>query len=144
MKKLFVMLLTLTILAVPVTAYGGEDTIGKNENRSIDVQAKYANGTDTPDVYSVNVVWGAMQFTYTVTVTNHSNKDVNVSFAYAKASGFEDVNGAFSVESKTLNAGTVDDVAGADGVSTKLTLSGTLASNITNFTKVGSITVSLN
>ena len=80
----------------------------------------------------------------TVTVTNHSNKDVNVSFAYAKASGFEDVNGAFSVESKTLNAGTVDDVAGADGVSTKLTLSGTLASNITNFTKVGSITVSLN
>ena len=52
MKKLFVMLLTLTILAVPVTAYGGEDTIGKNENRSIDVQAKYANGTDTPDVYS--------------------------------------------------------------------------------------------
>lgn len=55
MKKLFVMLLTLTILAVPVTAYGGEDTIGKNENRSIDVQAKYANGTDTPDVYSVNV-----------------------------------------------------------------------------------------
>ena len=64
MKKLFVMLLTLTILAVPVTAYGGEDTIGKNENRSIDVQAKYANGTDTPDVYSVNVAWGAMQFTY--------------------------------------------------------------------------------
>ena len=136
MKKLFVMLLTLTILAVPVTAYGGEDTIGKNENRSIDVQAKYANGTDTPDVYSVNVAWGAMQFTYsaagtrvwdpskhqytdnittnwtadgdTVTVTNHSNKDVNVSFAYAKASGFEDVNGAFSVESKTLNAGTVE------------------------------------
>ena len=69
MKKLFVMLLTLTILAVPVTAYGGEDTIGKNENRSIDVQAKYANGTDTPDVYSVNVVWGAMQFTYSAAGT---------------------------------------------------------------------------
>lgn len=171
MKKLFAMLLALLILAVPVTAFAEEDTIGKNENKSIDVQAKYTNGTETPDVYSVNIEWGAMQFTYSasgthkwdpathkytdditaswtadgneVTVVNHSNKAVNVDFTYASVEDYSSVTGEFSVASDTLDAGTVDNVDGADSVSTRLTLSGTLASTVTEFTKVGSITVSL-
>lgn len=172
MKKLFVMIMAFLILAVPVTAFAAEETItSENGSQSIDVQAKYTNGTTTPDVYSVDVTWGAMQFTYsasgtkewdpsthqytdntttgwsasgnTVTVTNHSNKDVDVTFAYAKTSGFDGVSGAFSVESDTLAAGAEGNVGGADSVSTELTLSGTLASTVTEFTKVGSITVSL-
>lgn len=172
MKKLLVMILVLLILAAPVTVFAAENTItNENGSHNIDVQAKYTNGTTTPDVYSVNVTWGAMQFTYsasgtrewnpsthqytdnttagwsasgnTVTVTNHSNKDVNVTFTYAKASGFDGVNGAFSVDSDTLAAGAEGNVAGADSVITELTLSGTLASTVTEFTKIGSITVSL-
>lgn len=173
MKKVFIMILTLMLVAVPVTAFAAEDTItSKNENRNIDVHAKYADGTSTPDVYSVDVVWGAMQFTYsasgtrewdpsthqytdnttagwtengnTVTVTNHSNKAVDVAFSYAKASGFDGVSGSFSVTDYTLAAGAENNVEGADSISTTLTLSGTLASTVTEFTKVGSIKVSLN
>ena len=66
-----------------------------------------------------------------------------MSFAYTKASGFDGVNGAFSVDSDTLDAGAEGNVAGADSVITELTLSGTLASTVTEFTKIGSITVSL-
>lgn len=172
MKKLFVTILALLMTAAPITAFAAEDTItDTNGSRNIDVQAKYTNGTTTPDVYSVDITWGAMEFTYSasgtrvwnpsthqytdntttgwsasgnmVTVTNHSNKDVDVSFAYAKASGFDGVSGAFSVESDTLDAGAEGNVGGADSVSTELTLSGTLASTVTEFTKVGSITVAL-
>ena len=171
MKRLFIMLLTLLILAVPVTSFAEDDTIGKNENRSIDVQAKYTNATETPDVYSVDITWGAMQFTYSasgtrewdpathkyddntsaswtadgndVTVINHSNRAVNVGFAYAAVADYSGVTGEFSVASDTLDAGTLGDVGGADRVSTRLTLSGILASTVTEFTKVGSITVSL-
>lgn len=171
MKKVFVLILALMILAVPTIVFAAENTIHGTGSHSIDVQAKYTHGTSTPDVYSVDIAWGAMQFVYsasgtrvwnpsthqytgnttigwsavgnTVTVTNHSNKDVNVTFAYTKASGFDGVSGTFSVNSDTLDAGALGNVEGADSVSTKLTLSGTLASNVTSFTKVGSITVSL-
>lgn len=171
MKKIFVMLLAALVLAVPVTASAQEDTIGKNGSRSIDVKAKYAGGTTTPEVYSVDVAWGKMEFTYSasgtrdwdpathkytdntsaswtadgndVTVVNHSNKDVKVDFAYAAAEGYGGVTGEFSVTTDTLDAGVEDNADGADSVVTKLTLSGVLASNVLEFTKVGSVTVSL-
>ncbi|MDO4830784.1 MAG: hypothetical protein Q4A46_04840 [Clostridia bacterium] len=171
MKKIFVMLSVFLILAVPLTAFAKEDTIGKNESRNIDVQAKYTNVTETPDVYSVNIEWGAMQFTYSasgthewdpathkysdnisgswtadgnnITVVNHSNKAVNVDFAYGAVEGYRDVTGEFSVTSDTLDAGVEDNVEAADGISTELTLSGTLPSTVTEFTKIGSVTVSL-
>ena len=172
MKKLFAVILAMIIVAAPVTAFAAEDTItNENGSRSIDVQAKYVDGMATPDVYSVDVVWGAMEFIYsasgtrtwdpsnhqytdsisagwsvsgnTVTVTNHSNKGVGVAFAYVKASGFDEVSGAFSVVSDTLAAGVEGDVTGADSVSTDLTLSGTLSNTVTAYTKVGTVTVTL-
>lgn len=172
MKKLFAVILAMMIVATPVTAFAAEGTItNENGSQSIDVQAKYVDGIATPDVYSVDVVWGAMKFTYSssgirtwdpsnhqytdsvsaswsangnnVTVINHSNKDVDVAFAYVKTSGFNDVSGTFSVVSDTLTAGIEGDVIGADSVSTDLTLSGTLASTATAFTKVGTVTVTL-
>lgn len=164
--------LVLLLVMVPITAFAAEDTLqGADESHDIDVEAKYVDGTTTPDVYSIDVTWGAMQFTYTtsgtkewdpasheytgnfsgawtasgntVTVTNHSNKAVNVTFSYAKAAGFDRLNGTLSVTSHTLSAGVVGDVQGADSISTALTLSGTLTSDVAEFTKVGSVTVSL-
>lgn len=119
----------------------------------------------------MDVSWGKMEFTYSasgtrdwdpathkytdntsaswtadgndVTVVNHSNKDVKVNFAYAAAEDYGGVTGEFSVTSDTLDAGVEDNADGADSVVTRLTLSGVLASNVLEFTKVGSVTVSL-
>ncbi len=164
--------LALFLALTPVTVFAASDTLTeKDKNHNIDVRAKYVDGAVTPDVYSMDVVWGAMQFTYetsgtrewdpssheytgtiagawaatgnTVTVTNHSNKAVTVVFAYAKSTGFDGINGKFSVTSETLSAGVEGDVDGADSVSTTLTLSGTLASNVTEFRKIGFITIAL-
>lgn len=172
MKKRLTAILVITMMAIPFNAFAAEDTItSQNDSRNIDVHAKYVDGTSSPDVYSVDVTWGAMEFTYsasgvrlwnpsthqytdvpssswsasgnTVTVTNHSNRNVNTDFTYTKAPGFNDVSGAFSVDTHTLSAGVIGDVAGADSVTTILTLSGALADSVTSFTKVGSVTVTL-
>lgn len=172
LKKFVVAALALMLMAMQAVSVSAETVSGKNGSKSIDVKAKYAGGTTTPEVYSVDVTWGKMEFTYSasgtrdwnpathkyddnttaswtadgndVTVVNHSNMDVKVNFAYAAAEGYNDVTGRFSVAADTLDAGVVGNVDGADSVNTKLTLSGTLASSVAEFTKVGSITVSLN
>ena len=171
-RILSVIFAVATAAATAVTASAGTDTVtGNNGERDIDVKAKYSDGAITPDVYSVDIVWGAMEFTYlssgkkewnpathkytdntvtgwnengnTVTVTNHSNRAVNADFAYTKASGFDGVNGKFSIPSDTLDAGVENDAEGADSTETKLTLEGILPNSVTDFVKVGSITVSI-
>ena len=168
--RILATVLVLLLAAVPMTA-SAETVEGANQSRIVDVQAKYADGVTTPDVYSLDVSWGAMQFTYsqsgsrvwdpanhaytentttgwaasgnTVTVTNHSNRDVTVTFSYEKGTGYDGVSGTFDIPTDTLTAGEVGNVEGADSVTAKLTLSGTLASNVTEFTKVGTVKISL-
>ena len=170
--KIFITVLVLLVATTPVSVFAADSILnGRNDAHNIDVQAKYVDGVESPDVYSVDVTWGSMQFTYstsgtrewdpsthkytddvtggwtesgnTVTVTNHSNRDVKVAFAYETAHGFDGIRGTFSVTSDTLSAGVEGNVAGADSVSTTLKLSGSLANNVSEFTKVGSITISL-
>lgn len=159
----------MAIMAAPATALA----LGPGDTQNIEVKAKYSGGTTTPAVYSVNIVWGAMQFIYsegssrswdpdthqystgstksswkadgnTVTVTNHSNQSVTVGFAYAKAAGYEDIGGTFSAASRVLAAGVENKPDEADSVTSTLSLSGVLDSGVTSFTKVGTITVSIN
>lgn len=167
MKKFAVVALALMLMATQIVLASAEG-LG---NRTQDVKAKYSGGAAEPEVYSVDVTWGAMEFTYSVggtrtwnptthlydenvtagwtesgndiTVVNHSNKSVNVAFSYEAAQGFSGITGSFDTASSTLAAGKVGDVAGADKVVSHLTLSGALASSVTEFTKVGTITVSL-
>ncbi len=170
--KIFITVLVLLVVTASVPAFAADRILtDRNEVQSIDVQAKYDVGVESPDVYSIDVTWGSMQFTYaisgtrewdpsthqykddvtggwsesgnTITVTNHSNRDVKVTFEYEAVRGFDGIEGKFSVASDTLSAGVEGDVEGADSVSTTLNLSGSLASDIANFTKVGSVTVSL-
>ncbi len=171
-KKFAVMVLALMLMATQAGMASAETMSGKNDSKSIDVKARYVDGITEPEVYSVDITWGSMEFTYSaagthewnpgthkytdntsaswtadgndVTVVNHSNKDVKVNFAYAADEGYSSIAGKFSVASDTLAAGVVGNVDGADSVSTKLTLSGTLASSASQFIKVGSIKVSLN
>ena len=110
-------------------------------------------------------VWDAQTHQYTVTdatggwsengntvkVTNHSNVDVKATFTYAAENG-NTLTGAFTYDnSKTadstgavsLAAGVVGQVSAADYVTATLKLSGTPSDTMTNFTKVGTVTVKI-
>lgn len=175
MKKLTAVLLSLALSAsLCVTAFAAAGTATKEApaTQEIEVDAKYSDTTETPDVYSVEVAWGKMEFTFEksgsriwnadshtfsdsttaawnadgndVTVTNHSNKEVNVAFAFTKDSTISDaLTGTFNIPAKTLAAGVEGKRAEADQVTALLTLSGALSASRTNLTKVGSVTVTL-
>lgn len=172
MKKLVSILLTLVlVLAMSTTAFAA--TIeGNSGSQDIDVNAKYVDGVSAPTKYSVDVTWGAMEFTYTVsgtktwdpethtyttstqptwtasgntiTVTNHSNTDITASFTFSALDVYNTVTGSFSSTSLTLP--TAEGKAVNDTVltgKTSLTLGGTLASDITAFTNVGTVIVTI-
>ena len=62
MKKLLALTLTMAMLfTMTATA---EDTIEFNGETSKDVTATYKEGTDGGTIYSVDIVWGSMAFTY--------------------------------------------------------------------------------
>ncbi len=172
MKKITTILLALAlVLAMSITAFAA--TIESNSgSQDIDVSAKYVDGVSAPTRYSVDVTWGAMEFTYTVsgtkvwdpethtyttstqpawtasgntiTVTNHSNTDITASFAFSALTAYNTVTGSFSSTSLTLP--TAEGKAVNDAVltgKTSLTLGGTLASDITVFTNVGTVIVTI-
>lgn len=93
------------------------------------VYVTYQEGASSPTIYSVDIVWESMEFTYTaaskgtwnpsthtfidvegaswsfennkITVTNHSNTAINATFSYAPAANFDTVSGAFVDSSGT-------------------------------------------
>lgn len=169
MKKIAALILVIAMLmAMSTTAFAATITTG---DQTIDVEAKYQDNTSSAPVYSVDITWGAMQFTYTesgsmtwnpndhtytdsttaswsasgntVTVVNHSNANVTASFAFEVLDAYNTVTGKFDVASKTLKAGEVDSYDTADKVTTTLTLGGSLAETVTGFTKIGKITVTI-
>lgn len=173
MKKILALVMSLTMTAaMGMTAFAENANIGTG-NQSIDVEAKYSGGTETPTVYSVDVSWGAMEFTYAVggtsdwnpetheyvdnttaqwtangnkvSVTNHSNAGVTASFAFDALETYSGISGTFdnasvelpSAEGKAVNAAELTGSAA-------LTLDGVLNSSMTDFTKIGAITVTIN
>lgn len=172
MKKFVSIFLTLALfLAMNTTAFAA--TIESSpDSQDIDVNAKYVGGVSVPTRYSVDLTWGAMEFTYTVsgtktwdpeshtyttstqpvwtasgntiTVTNHSNTDITASFAFSALTAYNTVTGSFSSASLTLP--TAEGKAVNDAVltgQTSFTLGGTLASDITDFTNVGTVIVTI-
>lgn len=172
MKKLVSFVIAATMVAAMcTTAYAADETL-TNGSKRIDVEAKYEGATSTPAVYSVDVSWGAMQFTYsasgtmdwdaashtyvdntdagwsaegnTVTVTNHSNAEITAAFSFLALDAYETIMGSFDVESVTLPSAENKAVDAAELSETaSLMLDGTLDSSITDFTKVGVITVTI-
>ena len=113
MKKLIATALALTMtlsLSTTALAAGNVDGAGVGSQDPIDVTAKYNDDATEPTVYSVDLTWEDMTFTYNesgtrtwdpdthtytdttsagwdkvtaaVTATNHSNTKVTVSFTY--------------------------------------------------------------
>ena len=157
MKKIVTILFALVLIpAMSITAFAAtiESSPGSQD---IDVSAKYVGGVSVPTRYSVDVTWGAMEFTYTastqpawtaggntITVTNHSNTDITASFAFSALTAYNTVTGSFS--STSLMLPTAEGKAVNDAVltgKTSLTLGGTLASDITVFTNVGTVIVTI-
>ena len=159
----------------PLSAYA--DTItGVGGTASHDVKATYVAGSSGGaggKVYSVDIVWGDMAFTYTaaagvwdpathtttsstggvwsvnntdgnkIKVTNHSNAEITAKFSYAADAGYEGITGKFDRTSLTLQTAVGTAVASAPSDSAALTLEGALASTATASTKIGTITVTL-
>lgn len=178
MKKKTALVLTLAMVfsLAPLSAYADMITTGGG-TASHDVTATYradSSGGAGGKVYSVDIAWGDMAFTYTaaagtwdpanhtytgaeggvwtvdkdggntITVTNHSNTDVTAAFSYVAASGFEGISGSFDKESLALKTAVGTEVANAPSGTAALTLNGALGSTTADNTKIGTITVTLN
>lgn len=178
MKKKTALVLTLAMVfsLAPLSAYA--DTIGTSGGTaSHDVTATYradSSGGAGGTVYSVDITWGDMAFTYTaeagiwdptnhtytgaeggawavdkeggntITVTNHSNADVTAVFNYAAASGFEGISGTFDNARLDLRTAVGTAVDEAPNGTAALSLSGALGSSTADNAKIGTITVTLN
>lgn len=168
MKKLVSLILAL-VLALSLTALADS---AKPENQTHDVKAQYVDNSTQAPVYSVDVSWGAMEFTFTksgdkvwnadshtytdntktewtakdntVTVTNHSNASVIVTLSVSLKDAYKDVTATFSTASKTLKAGVEGKPGEADYLTSTLTLSGNLPETVKTLTSIGTITVAIN
>lgn len=174
MKKMIAITLVLAmIMALGTVAFAADSNVdSENGSQDIDVAAKYVDGVVSGTKYSVDVSWGSMEFTYTVsgtktwnpktheydiesgaawagagneiTVTNHSNTGITASFSFAPLADYAAVTGAFSANSIPLPTAEGKTVSDpALTGKTTLTLGGALDSSVTSMTKVGSVTVTI-
>lgn len=66
MKKILTSVLILTLIFTLFSVCAGAETIGSGTgSASHDVTASYEEGSSAPTVYSVDITWGNMAFTYT-------------------------------------------------------------------------------
>lgn len=161
--SLFLVLLMVFSLSTVVTA--------ENSNKQ-DVYAQYVTQTSDDEIIptiNVDVAWGKMEFTYTVTetkkwnaathmydtilsdgewtatgntvtVSNHSDTEIVASFAYESDPSYSEIQGRFSKSKVVLTAAEPTTTPSAE---VSLDLTGKLPASATTMQKVGTITVSV-
>ena len=174
MKKLIATALALTMvlgLSTTALAAGNVDGAGVGSQDPIDVTAKYNDDATEPAVYSVDLTWEDMTFTYNesgtrtwdpdthtytdttsagwdkitaaVTATNHSNAPVKVSFTYTPQ-GNTGVIASMSKNNFILAAGVENRPNEAATDSSILTITGTPNNSVTaEGVTIGTITVTI-
>ena len=174
MKKLFATALALAMvlsLSTTALAAGNVNGAGVGSQDPIDVTAKYNDDATEPTVYSVDLKWDDMTFTYNefgtrtwdpdthtytdttsagwdkvtaaVTATNHSNAEVKVSFTYTPQ-GDTGVTASMSKDSFNLAAGVENKPNEAATDSSILTITGTPNNSVTaEGVTIGTITVTI-
>lgn len=174
MKKLIATALALTMtLSLSTTALAAGNVNGAvvGPQEPIDVTAKYNDSTADPIVYSVDLKWDDMTFTYNesgtrtwdpdthtytdttsagwdkisaaVTATNHSNVQVTVKFDYTPQ-GATGVNASMSKDSFQLAAGVENKPNEAATNSSNLMIAGTPNNSVTaEGVTIGTITVTI-
>lgn len=173
-KTALVLTLAMVFSLAPLSAYA--ETITAGGSATHDVTATYVDGSSGGTggtVYSVDIAWGDMAFTYTeaagiwdpkthtttgadggtwkenntdgnkITVTNHSNTAVTATINYTPASGYEGITGSFDKTSLHLETAVGTAVAEAPNGTAALSLSGALDSSTAANTTIGTITVTL-
>ena len=175
MKQIFTLALTFLLIfsLVTVTAFATNDKIEATGGTATKaVTASYHSGAGGSTVYSVDITWGSMAFTYsegsgrtwdpkthtytsggtggwshsgnTITVTNHSNTEVTANLAYASETGFTEISGNFNKSTMNLATAVGTEVPEAPKDTAALTLTGKLASTVTVPATIGTITVTIN
>ena len=137
---------------------------------SAEVKGTYQPGGSGAVVYSVDIAWTDMNFTYTgagegtwdpethqysgssegawtasddsITVTNHSNAAVKATASYQAETGYESTTMSFGNNEATVATAVGTEVASAPSATITVTPGGTLAESA-NGGKIGTITVSI-
>lgn len=174
MKKMMATAVALVLacsLSTMAFAADGKETLNGLGDQSITVTAKHNDATSSTPVYSVDITWEDMTFTYNesgtrtwdpdthtytdnttagwdkisadVTVTNHSDAAVKVSFGYQEVET-TGITGVMSQDSFTLAAGVENDYAGADSDTSVFSITGTPNDTVTpEGVTMGTITVTV-
>lgn len=174
MKKVLTIFLSLALLSMAsVTAFAASPITSEGGSDSANVKGTYVAGSAGASVYSVDITWGSMEFTYTdastgtwdpqtheyvgsveaawgceqdaskITVTNHSNAGVTALLSYAPETSYSNIVGTFSKDTLVLNSAEGTAFASAPSDSATLSLSGTLSSDTAASTTIGTVTVTL-
>jgi hypothetical protein len=143
MKKILSFALVLVmIFGLSVTAFAAEEITNTNDSSSTDVHGTYIAGTSGGTVFSVDISWTDMNFTYYgasspiwdpvthtysgeereagwadsnayIEVTNHSNTHINVNLSYSANDDFKDAKVLFQYNGAYV--GRADNGMGKDG-----------------------------
>ena len=172
MKKTISITMAFALVATLSTAAFAAVADDADIKKDIGVNAKYVEDIKTSKTISADVVWGEMEFTYSVngtktwnaktheydidtqcewsakgndiSVTNHSNTDIDVDFTYEPLDKYSFVKGEFTYDEVTIptaeNKAVDDEIL---TISSDLTLSGGLSSDVTDLTKVGNVAVTI-
>lgn len=157
------------LLATATVAFAA-DSLGQNGSDSAEVKATYLAGESAGAIYSVDISWKGMDFTYTsagtkwnpetheydpnsvaawttgeITITNHSNVDIMATPEYTAEENFQNISMNF--DNDELRVMTADNgVDGAPGtpVTGKIVVTpqGDLAEGVVD-TKIGSIVITI-
>ena len=172
MKKTISITMAFALVATLSTAAFAAVADDADIKKDIGVNAKYVEDIKTSKTISADVVWGEMEFTYSVngtktwnaktheydidtkcewsakgndiSVTNLSISDIDVDFTYEPLDKYSFVKGEFTYDEVTIptaeNKAVDDEIL---TISTDLTLSGGLSSDVTDLTKVGNVAVTI-
>ena len=169
MKKITTLLAAAALTcAMGTTAFAADQDGVKTGDYTADVKGTYQAGGAV--VYSVDIAWTDMNFTYTgagegtwnpethqysgssegawtasddsITVTNHSNAAVKATAKFEADSGYESTTMTFGDNEATVATAVGTEVASAPSATITVTPGGTLAESA-NGGKIGTITVSI-
>ena len=171
MKKITTLLAAAALTcAMGTTAFAADQDGVNTGSYSADVKGTYQASSSGAVVYSVDIAWTDMNFTYTgagegtwdpethqysgssegawtasddsITVTNHSNAAVKATAKFVADSGYESTTMTFGNNEATVATAVGTEVASAPSATITVTPGGTLAESADGG-KIGTITVSI-
>ena len=172
MKKTISVLLTLVLmLSLSVTAFAASATTAPATD-SADINATYVAGAAGGVVFSVDIEWSAMNFTYqaagqpvwdpethsyseaipekwegsgTVTITNHSNTALDVTPSYTMDSGYEATELNFTVDGEAVDGAVIVESAADTNAAVEKVITVTPKGKLASTAngKIGTVTVTV-